>query len=136
MTVFFLTHVIEFLNPIIDKNLKIEDKPDLISKEFNLGIEITRAIDRVKATIISLIGKEYSICEKKNEAETKKKVSKMMEANKYACWNGVFTKSWLYENGANSSIFNHLYKSIENKLIKLNEGGYRTCYRCELFMDN
>ncbi len=127
-------YFLEWFDPDTYMDLKVEDRPDLISEESDIGIEVTQAVDQAKATIMNLTSKEYSDDEKDKKSETEEK-NTMMKDNKYFRCNGIFTKSWLYEDGANSSIFDLLYQRIEDKLKKLNDGGYNVCGKYELFIE-
>lgn len=107
--------------------LGIQDRPDLFSKELNIGIEVTDIMSKEKKEAIKLwytmpyVTKEKQILHKAR-----------MEKLGYPYQEGVMVwSSPDCNNGLDSEQFQYLYSALDKKLKKLNKGLYDSSYRIE-----
>lgn len=109
----FAKLIIENYSSLNVSNLVLKDKPDLQSEEFDVGIEVTSAVDKKSQEMDNL----YSLLEYK-KAKNKEKVLKRIEK-----LGGKIEGGILIHPGRHRDL-NKLFEALENKLRKINNENY------------
>lgn len=109
----FAKLIIENYSSLNVSNLVLKDKPDLQSEEFDVGIEVTSAVDKKSQEMDNL----YSLLEYK-QVKSKEKVLKRIEELGGKIDSGILIHPCRYRD------LNRLFESLENKLKKINKDQY------------
>lgn len=123
--------ILENYFPKVYSNLVLQDKPDLYSKQYDIGVEVIEAIPET----IKEIEKLFYMMPYKKEAEAKSAQERMAQLGvpyqKYSItWPAIS-----YDNTVHSDAYQIVYNAINTKLQKLNSVDlYQQCISYSLFI--
>lgn len=119
------------------QDLIISDRPDLITNDKSVGVEVTSAIDKKTRESISLYSKLAYV-----DDDKKQKLLKRIEDNGMMVKDGVlfyggYSFSYNNENIAEVTLnqYQDIFDAFVKKLAHINDGQYEKCLYYDLFIE-